>query len=1040
MAPSILLLSLLAAPTPPRLGFNRDVRPILAENCFACHGPDKAARKAGLRLDNRDDALAAKAFVPGKPDESELVARVFSTEKSKVMPTPKSHKTLTAAQKATLKRWIAEGAEYEPHWAFITPRRPAAPGTKEAGWVRNPIDAFILAKLEEKGLKPAPEADRRTLARRLSLDLIGLPPEPSLVEAFASDTRRDAYERLVDTLMASPHWGEHRGRYWLDAARFADTHGIHFDNYREIWAYRDWVLRAMNDNKPFDQFTIEQLAGDLLPNPTLDQLVATGFNRCNITTSEGGAIDEEYLVLYTRDRTETASQVWMGLTTGCAVCHDHKFDPFSQKEFYALSAFFNHTTQAAMDGNRKDTAPVVKVMRPEDRIRTEVLGRELAGVRKLMEGRKAAVRGPFAAWEAALKPEMVGGAPPSDGLLFHAAFSEGAGDKVKLVVDGKERTVPLKGAKWVDAKTGKALLFDNKTNLVLKDVGALDHPNAFSYGAWVKLPAAGLTGALFARMADGPDHTGWDLWLEGGKVGAHVISKWQTDAVKVVANAPLKVNQWQHVFVTYDGSGKADGLRIYIDGGDQKGRDVQAAALKGSTKTPVPFKLGQRNRDSRVNNFAIHDLRIYGRAVSALEVNQLAGGGRIGAIAAKPPSKRTAKEKDELLAYWLGTQDAEYKQASARAAQLAAEEANLMSRGTIAHVTVEKPGMAMAHVLFRGDYDKRRDKVDPDTPRSMPPMAKDLPRNRLGLAKWLMSDDHPLTARTNVNRFWQELYGTGLVRTSEDFGITGELPSHPELLDWLAVEFRENGWDVKAFFRTLVLSSAYRQAAVLTPQKREKDQFNRLLSRGPRFRMDAEMVRDYALSVSGLLVRKFGGESVKPYQPDGVWEAVAMIGSDTRDYRRDTGEKLYRRSMYTFWKRAAPPASMEIFNAPNRETCTVRRERTNTPLQALVTLNDPQFVEAARVLAERALAEKEEARFDFLARKLLSRPLRPEEVPILKETFADLKAEFDAKPEDARKLIAFGESKADPKLDAKALAAWTMLANAMMNLDEVLNK
>ena len=442
-----------------------------------------------------------------------------------------------------------------------------------------------------------------------------------------------------------------------------------------------------------------------------------------------------------------------------------------------------------------------------------------------------------------------------------------------------------------------------------------------------------------------------------------------------------------------------------------------------------------------MNGFAIHDIRIYTRALAALEVNQLAGGGRIGAIAAKPSAKRTPAEKEELFGYYLGTQDEEYRKAAARVAQLTQEETRLRSRGTIAHVSAEKPGMAMAHVLFRGDYDKKRDKVTPATPKAMPPMAKDLPRNRLGFAKWLMSDDHPLTGRVNVNRFWQELFGTGLVRTSEDYGITGEAPSHPELLDWLAVEFLENGWDVKRLFRTLVTSSAYRQAAVITPEKHAKDAFNRLLSRGPRFRMDAEMVRDYALAASGLLVQELGGESVRPYQPDGVWEAVAMIGSNTRNYRRDTGEKLYRRSMYTFWKRAAPPASMEIFNAPSRETCTVRRERTNTPLQALVTLNDPQFVEAARVLAERAMDEKgDEARLDFLARSLLSRPLRNEEAPILKATLAELKADFSAKPAEAKKLIAFGESKADPKLDATQLAAWTMLANAMMNLDEVLNK
>ncbi|MGL4551201.1 MAG: DUF1553 domain-containing protein, partial [Gemmataceae bacterium] len=648
----------------------------------------------------------------------------------------------------------------------------------------------------------------------------------------------------------------------------------------------------------------------------------------------------------------------------------------------------------------------------------------------------------FDKWLAGVKPEDVGGKPTADGLVFHAPLTEGKGNKVAVTVGKEKRTLEAR-AKWQAGKfSGKSLLVQPNTNVTLNDVGDFDHGQAFSFGAWVRPTPASMSGAVFGRMNEADDFRGWDLWLEAGKVGAHVISKWQSDAVKVVTAKPLKANQWQHVFVTYDGTGKAAGMKIFVDGVEQSGRDVQADGLKGTTRTNVPFKLAQRNSTARLNDVGIQDARIYARAVSPLEVNQLAGGGRIGQLVAKEAKDRTAPEKEELFGYYLGTKDPEYRRASGRLTQLTQEEARLRNRGTIAHVMNEKKAMPEAFILFRGDYDKRRDKVTPGVPAVLPALGKGLPANRLGFAKWLMSDEHPLTTRVTVNRIWQELFGTGLVRTSEDFGISGEQPTHPELLDWLAVEFRDGGWDVKRFYRLLVTSAAYRQAATATQEKREKDPANRLLSRGPRFRMDAEMVRDHALAASGLLVQKFGGESVKPYQPEGVWEAVAMIGSNTRDYKRDTGDKLYRRSLYTFWKRSAPPANMEIFNAPNRELCAVRRERTNTPLQALVTLNDPQFVEAARVLAERAMkaAPSDDARIDFLARRLMARSLRADELPLVRKMLSELLEDFKSDADGAKKLITVGESKPDAALDPAALAGWTMLANALMNLDEVLNK
>jgi hypothetical protein len=1020
------------------------VRPILADNCFACHGPDSAARKAGLRLDRRDDAIKSKAIIPGNPAQSAMIVRTHSEDVKVRMPPAQTLKKLTSGQKETLTKWIAAGAEYQAHWSFIAPKRPEAPAVKDEKWVRNPIDRFILAELEKRGLTPNPEADRRALARRLSLDLTGLPAAAADVEAFVNDKSPDYYEKFVDKLLESPHWGEHRGRYWLDAARYGDTHGIHFDNYREVWAYRDWVINAFNKNERFDQFTIDQLAGDLLPNRTLDQQIATGFNRCNITTNEGGAINEEYLVLYTRDRTETAAEVFMGLTAGCCVCHDHKFDPVTQRDFYSMSAFFNNTTQAAMDGNIQNTPPVISVPKTEDRARYDAVVKQIGELKTQLDVRKKEARGDFDAWLAAAKPDAAGGKAPTNGLVFRAALSEGKGNEIAATVGDQPRKLRLdSGFSWVSGRSAdKAFAIQPGASLEFADVGDFDRDSKFTVSAWVKVTQRGQNGAILARMDNGNKYRGWDFWIQADKIGTHIVSAWQEDALKVVARNPLELNKWTHVAMTYDGSAKVGGVKIYYNGVLQP-FDVEADQLKSTIKTKVPLKIGQRNTSERVTGVAVQDIRIFGRAISNVEAEQLAKSQRATELLAKPADKRTPAEIDELFAWWLAGHDSKYKEIDGKLTSAQQEEVAIKSRGTIAHVMTERAEPPIAYVLYRGEYDKRRDQVKAATPAALPSFTDDLPRNRLGFAKWLLRPDHPLTARVTVNRFWQEVFGTGIVRTSGDFGIAGELPSNPELLDWLAVEFRESGWDMKKFFKLIVTSATYRQSANVTTEKLEKDPQNRYLSRGPRFRMDAEMIRDQALAASGLLAPKIGGPSVKPYQPPGVWEAVAMIGSNTRDYKQDKGDSLYRRSMYTFWKRAAPPASMEIFNAPNRETCAVRRERTNTPLQALVTLNDIQFVEAARVLAQTALKEggdKTDARLDFMAKRLMARPLRAEEQKVMQEVLAELLDHYKASPVEAKKLIAVGESKADDKLDAVTLAAWTMTANELMNLDEVLNK
>ncbi|HLJ54954.1 MAG TPA: DUF1553 domain-containing protein, partial [Chthonomonadaceae bacterium] len=1006
--------------------------------------PDSAARKAGLRLDKFEEATLDRgghaAIVKGKPEQSELIRRV--TGQGPVMPPAPGHKPLAAAQIAVLKRWIAEGAEYELHWAYQPPVKPALPAVKNAAWVRSPIDRFILAKLEREGLTPAPEADRRTLARRVSLDLTGLPPEPADAEAFVRDKSPNAYEKLVDKYLASPHWGEHRGRYWLDAARYADTNGIHFDNYREMWSYRDWVVRAFNQNMPFDEFTIQQIAGDLLPNHTLDQEVATGFNRCNITSNEGGLIEEEYRVLYARDRTETTSQVFLGSTLGCAVCHDHKFDPFTQKDFYSMSAFFNHSTEPVMDGNVQNTPPVIVVPREEDRTRYAALGGEIAAAKQQVDSRKQQARADFDKWLAGPDRQATVAKLPSDRLVFHAPLSEGQGRTIEATLSGGAIKLAAAGdPKWDTGQvSAKAFTRTGPDAVEVAQAGDFDTKQPFSYAAWVRLPDANAGGAVFARMDDQHDFRGWDMWVEGGRVGTHIISKWPENALKTVTTEPLSPGKWHHVCITYDGSAKTAGVKVYVDGTARPTAD-QANALTGSIRTAVPFKIGQRSSSSVLVGASIQDVRLYDRLLSANEASLLASSSRAGYLLSRGPQLAPA-EKDELYTWWLAGADESYRTLAGKLASLEAEERAIRARGTEAHVMHEKSDEAMAYVLARGEYDKRKDKVTPNTPAVLPSIPAGETRDRLALAKWLVRADNPLTARVTVNRFWQQVFGDGIVTTPGDFGVTGALPTNQPLLDWLAVDFREHGWDVKRFFKQVVMSAAYRQSAVVTPEKLRKDPLNKLVSRGPRFRMDAEMVRDYALAASGLLVPKIGGPSVKPYQPAGVWEAVAMIGSNTRDYKQDHGDSLYRRSMYTLWKRAAPPASMDIFNAPSREVCTVRRERTDTPLQALVTLNDVQFIEAARTLAQHAIqaGPSPEGRIDFIARRLLARPLRPEETAVVRQSLGRLTAFYNANVKDAAELIATGESKPDPKIDAGTLAAWTMLTNQMMNLDEVLNK
>jgi hypothetical protein len=1057
-----------------RIGFNRDIRPILAENCFACHGSDPGSRKAGLRLDTEAGFFADRgdgpAIVKGKPLQSPLFQRIAASNEDEIMPPPSSHKKLTKEQIGQIRLWIEQGAPWQKHWAFLKPERPALPKVKNTKWVKNPIDAFILARLEATDLTPAPAAQRVTLARRVALDLTGLPPEPEVLQSFLADKAPNAYEKLVDKLLQSPRYGEHRARYWLDAARYADTHGLHFDNYREMWPYRDWVIAAFNKNQPFDRFTVEQIAGDLLPNPTQDQLVATGFQRCNITTNEGGTIVEENLANYANDRVSTTGWVFSGLTMNCAGCHDHKFDPITQKDFYAMSAFFRNTTQGGLDGNVKDgRGPAITVVSdPKDYTRWNELPRLIQVAKERVEQRKKDAAPEFEKWLVNLKSADF--KVPTEGQLLHARLNEGAGEEVNAQVinstDGGQSTLgqstlsaasskfKASGAiEWkADGKLGAAPIIKTGTTFDFGNIGDFEKDQAWSYGAWVK-PAGGASAAVMARMDEGKDFRGWDLWAQDRNYAVHLIHKWPTNALKVATtDNPQKVGEWQPIFVTYDGSVKPDGVKIYVNGVAAKTRvEGNANTLSETIRNNVPLRVGQRSAGSVLNNGQVQDVRVYGRKLEATEVKLLADNSVPQALSEVPADKRTAAHQSTLLQYFLVTADEPYQQMMREVANFEGEKESIRQKYPITHIQQEKAdSKPMAHILLRGQYDKLGEKVEADVPSALNPLPPGAPKNRLGLAQWLVHEDNPLTARVTVNRFWQEIFGTGLVKTSEDFGIMGEAPSHPELLDWLAVEFRVSGWDVKHLFRLMVTSAAYRQAAVTTPLKREKDRDNRLLSRGPRFRMDAEMIRDYALASSGTLSLKMGGPGTKPYNPDGLWDVVGLGGGDTRKYVQDKGENLYRRSIYNFWKRMSPPANLDIFNAPSREVSCVRRERTNTPLQALVVMNDPQFVEAARNLAELALKQstlnagnmqyRDDKVLNIITWRLLNRTLSTTERKIVQASWKEIHAEFQAKPEDARALLNVGESQPDTSIDPVKLATWTMVASQILNLDEALNK
>ena len=1024
-----------AAAEEETVDFNRDVRPILSDTCFKCHGP--AESKGDLRLDDRAAAIEAKAFTPGDAATSELVTRIFATNADDLMPPHDSNKKLTATQKETLKTWVAEGAEYQDHWSFV-------PAVRDANITE--FDHFVETRLTAAGLKPSPEADRRTLIRRVAFDLTGLPPTPVEVEAFANDKDPKAFEKVVDRLLASEAYGERMAVAWMDAARYGDTSVMHADGPRDMWPWRDWVINAYNSNKPFDQFTTEQLAGDLIPDATVAQKVASGFNRNHATSDEGGAFAEELRVEYVVDRVQTTANVWMGLTMECGQCHSHKYDPISQKEYYQFYAYFNNTSDPGMQTRRGNQAPTVEVISEERIAKLADLQKRIDGSQQLLDAHRKSAGPQFAEWakKASVEAGKVAPVKEPEGLAHWFALDEDKGNQLANSATGATATVEKGKLESADREgVSKALKLNGGTAFKTDVSPELEFDKPFSFAAWVKNDGKA-SGAVFSKMDDKASYRGFDFWIQGaGNIGTHIINTWSANALKVMSKDTLQPNKWQHVVLSYDGSKKAAGVKIYIDGKLSE-NSIEANTLSGTIATKQPFRIGSRSTSANWKG-EVDDIRIYNRVLPAAELAAVKGGDPIKGILATSELVRTENQTSVLLTHYLGKKDKKYQQLTTAHAKILKERSDLDQKPATSMIMGDNPPerMRMTYILDRGAYDspKKEEEVKPGVPAALPALPADAPPNRLGLAQWLTQPNHPLTARVAVNRYWMLLFGDGLVRTIGDFGAQGSPPTHPEMLDWLAVDFVENGWDVKRMIKQLVMSKTYRQSSRIESIHKMQDPQNELLAHSPRFRLQGEFIRDQALAVSGLLVREVGGPGVKPYQPPNIWNEVSINGG--LRYPQDKGEKLYRRSMYTYWKRSAPMPNMLIFDAPSREKCVIQRSRTNTPLQALVMLNDPQFVEAGRVFAQRLIKEggsDAAKRIDLAFQLATSRPATEREQTVVQQLLADQMKRFTANPEAAKAYLAVGESPRDESIDAIEHAVWMVIAQTILNLDESLTR
>jgi Protein of unknown function (DUF1553)/Protein of unknown function (DUF1549)/Planctomycete cytochrome C/Concanavalin A-like lectin/glucanases superfamily len=1034
--------ALASEPSPAKkVDFNYQIRPILSDKCFNCHGPDAGKRKAGLRLDTKEGALArlksdGHAIVPGNLEESELVNRITSEDETDRMPPSSLGRSLSARDIELLKAWIAQGAEWKNHWAFVAPGEVPPPEVKHAAWPRNSIDRFVLARLEAEGLSPAPEANKEHLIRRVTFDLTGLPPTLAEVNRFLADSRPDSYERVVDRLLASPRYGERMTVDWLDVARYADTYGYQADVYRPMWPWRDWVVKAFNENLSFDAFITWQLAGDLLPNPTREQVLATAFNRHHRQTNEGGSIEAEWRTEYVADRTITFGAAFLGLTLECSRCHNHKYDPVTQKDFYSLFSFFNSIDESGLYSHFTDAVPTPTMLLGSDEtLRAIALGEtRIKAAEADLEPLRQRRSRMFEAWLRGLDRERHT-APAMTGLIGSFPLDEIKNLKVENRADPARPGQVFESPQVVDGKIGKALKLSGENNVTLP-LGNFDRFQPFSIGLWIQTPDRKDRAVVLHRSKAWTDagSRGYEILIEDGKLCADLVHFWPGNAIGMRTRRELPLDRWVHITMTYDGSSRARGLRLYLDGRLADCEVVRDSLTKNITGGGGDeLTVGQRFRDRGFKNGLVDELVVFDRELTPLEAAQLCDGKSLSEALSEDPSSFTSDQRDDLFAYYLANFDGEYRSRLAALTDLRKQRSNLIDPVPEIMVMKELPQPRPTFVLRRGAYDAPTEPVTRNAPGFLLPFSPDWPRNRLGLARWVTDPKQPLTSRVVVNRFWQSIFGRGIVSTPEDFGSQGQLPSHPELLDWLARSFIDSGWNVKGLWRQIVTSATYRQASEGSAELVAHDPENILLGRGPRFRLPAEMIRDQVLVASGLLVSKLGGTPVKPYQPDGLWKEKANI-----EYIRDKGEGSHRRSLYTFWKRTSPPPAMLTFDATSREVCAVKRLPTATPLQALVLLNDPQYVEAARALAQRAAHEGGSTPADragFIFRSLCGRWPGDRELQTLVALYHEQYDEFRSGRADAARLLAIGDAPRDPSIDPAECAALTILAQAVMNYD-----
>ncbi|MFN9627564.1 MAG: DUF1553 domain-containing protein [Planctomycetota bacterium] len=1015
--------------------FASQIKPILANHCWSCHGPDEQSRKADLRLDRRADAISAKSLVPGNAAESLLAERIESTDPDSVMPPPETKKPLTLEQRQLLKDWINSGAKYSKHWSFAPPEKTSLANNGLAKPMWQHIDQQVALKLRAHGLIPSDLANRETLLRRVSLDLTGLPPTLEELDAFLKDTSDDAFEKAVDRLLQSDAYAERMASQWLDLSRYADTNGYNNDEDRQMWPWRDWVINAYRANMPYDQFLTEQLAGDLLPNANLQQQVATGFLRNQGHNTEGGIIQEEYRVEYVADRVHTVATVFLGLSMQCARCHDHKIDPITQAEYYRFFSLVNNLEEKqASYSNFVGAEPFVRVPTAEQIESKKQLITQLDQFKSQLQTKEQHIEQTWATWVKANSDQVI-----------EATLGTTQKDYVDFEVNNVSATQQIWEKPdqliYVAGKQGTAVSIENGRFLESKQLGKLQSDRPFSISLWVNVPSLGSM-AILSRMDEAMNFRGYDMLLVNGKIEVHLVDTWPSNAIKISSQQTIAPNQWQHLTLTYDGSKKAAGANLSIDGKPVK-FDIPNNNLTGSLETDKPFHLGLREKSLPFTG-SIDELRIFDGVLSPVDVERLS---QLQVPESKIAWARKAwgeltEDQRNLAKSWTREKiDPEHGQLQSQVVELEKKIASVDQAAPAVRVMREMNPPRETFILKRGQYDQPTTKVEPGIPESLRVDGIDQPINRLQLAKWLTHPKNPLTARVAVNRLWEQCFGVGIVRTSEDFGGSGEYPSNPELLDMLAMEFIESQWDVRAMLKQIVLSKTYRQESRMTPELKLKDPENRFFARGPRHRLSAETIRDNALAISGLLVRKVGGPSVKPYQPAGLWEDVTV--ERRGKYVADTGEGLFRRGMYTFWKRTCPPPAMVSFDAPNREVCVARRSRTNTPLQALVLLNDPTYIEAARVFASDVLksgGNDQLARLNYAYRKALARDIRPEEVPAMQELLELARSDF---AEDSKRVDAYlsvgtvGISGEIPKLE---LAAWTVACSAILNLDETITK